>query len=148
MLQELPFYDELSTGKIWKAFKICARSYRIEIIDSKDWPFQWTASKLSTRYLFEDSLDEMKGFRYQITAKVLLRKYKEYGETYAPVYLNSNTKAVINSKYMLDKSFQEILYKIENWINEGSGWVKMENRSIFIFTVHYHEVHALKCLIN
>ena len=31
---------------------------------------------------------------------------------------------MINSdKYMLDKSFQENLYKIDNWINEGSGWV-------------------------
>ena len=24
---------------------------------------------------------------------------------------------------MLDKSCQEILYKIDNWINEGSGWI-------------------------
>ena len=24
---------------------------------------------------------------------------------------------------MFDKSFQEILYRIDNWINEGSGWV-------------------------
>ena len=24
---------------------------------------------------------------------------------------------------MLDKSFQEILYRIDNWINEGSGWI-------------------------
>ena len=24
---------------------------------------------------------------------------------------------------MLDKSFQEILYRIDNWINDGSGWV-------------------------
>ena len=85
--------------------------------------------------MFEDSFDEMKCFRYQITAKVLLRKYKEYGETSAPVYLNVNTKTVINSKYMLDKSSQEMLYRIDNWINEGSGWVKMENRSIFLFTV-------------
>ena len=31
---------------------------------------------------------------------------------------------MINSdKYMLDKSFQENLYKIDNWINEGSDWV-------------------------
>ena len=38
------------------------------------------------------------------------------------VYFNSTTKTVINSdKYMLDRSFQEILYQIDNWINEGSG---------------------------
>ena len=24
---------------------------------------------------------------------------------------------------MFDKSFQEILYRIDNWINEGSDWV-------------------------
>ena len=39
-------------------------------------------------------------------------------------YFNSATKTVINSdKYGLDKSFQEILYRIDNWINEGSGWI-------------------------
>ena len=42
---------------------------------------------------------------------------------FAPVYFNSTTKTIINSEYMLDKSFQEILYRIDNWINEGSGWV-------------------------
>ena len=24
---------------------------------------------------------------------------------------------------MLDKSFQDILYRIDNWINEGSRWL-------------------------
>ena len=33
------------------------------------------------------------------------------------------TKTVINSEFSLDKSFQEILYRIDNWINEGSGWI-------------------------
>ena len=42
---------------------------------------------------------------------------------FASVYFNSTTKTIINSKYMLDKSFQEILHRIDNWINEGSGWV-------------------------
>ena len=37
---------------------------------------------------------------------------------------NSATKTVINSdKYDLGKSFQEMLYRIDNWINEGSGWI-------------------------
>ena len=30
---------------------------------------------------------------------------------------------MINHKFGLDKSFQEILYRIDNWINEGSGWI-------------------------
>ena len=96
-----------------------------EIIDSKDPLVQLEASKSSIRDLFKDLLDEIKGFKYQITAKVLLRKHKENGGIeFAPVYFNSATKTVINSdKYILDKSFQEILYRIDNWINEGSGCV-------------------------
>ena len=56
--------------------------------------------------------------------KALLSKHKENGYIkFALVYFNSTTKTVINSEYMLNKSFQEILYRIDNWINEGSGWV-------------------------
>ena len=67
----------------------------------------------------------MKGFKYQITVTVLLYKHKMNEDIeYAPVYFNSATKTVINSdKYMLNKSFQEVLYRIDNWINKGSGWI-------------------------
>ena len=45
------------------------------------------------------------------------------GETeFAQVYLNSVTKAVINRRFRLESSFQEILYMIDVWINNGSGW--------------------------
>ena len=30
---------------------------------------------------------------------------------------------MINYKFSLKNFFQEILYRIDNWINEGSGWV-------------------------
>ena len=36
---------------------------------------------------------------------------------------------MINSKYILDKSFQKLLYRINDWINEGSGWV-IESRDV------------------
>ena len=69
-------------------------------------------------------MDEIKGFKYQITVKVLLRKNKENGDIeFTPVYFHSTTKTVINSKYDLNNSLQEILYRIDNWINEGSGWI-------------------------
>ena len=60
--------------KISKAFKRYARSYRIEIIDSKDPSVQLTVSKSSIKDLFKDFLDEIKGVKYQITVKVLLKK--------------------------------------------------------------------------
>ena len=66
----------------------------------------------------------MKGFKYQITMTVLLYKHKTDGNIeFSPVYFNSTTKTVINFEYCHDKSFQEILYRIDNWINKGSGWM-------------------------
>ena len=30
---------------------------------------------------------------------------------------------MINHKFSLEHTFQEILYGIDNWVNEGSGWI-------------------------
>ena len=123
LLLELPFYDELSIVKNLNAFSGYARSYKVEIVDKKDPLVQLEVSKSSVEDLFKDLLNEVKGFQYQIA--VLLSKIKTDGSIeYSSVYFNSATKAVINSdEFGLDMSFQEILYRIDNWINQGSGWI-------------------------
>ena len=84
----------------------------------KDLIVQLEASKSRIKDLFNDLLNETKGFKYQVTVKVLLKKYKSNGEIeFAPVYFNSSTKTVTNHRYKLNKSFQEILYRIDAWIN-------------------------------
>ena len=119
LLKELPFYDELSIVKNNSAFSGYARSYKFEIIDKRDPLVQLEASKQSIIYLFKDLLNEIKHFKYQITLAVLLSKIKSDGNIeYSLVYFNSTTKTVINDKFSLDQSFQEILYRIDNWINE------------------------------
>ena len=49
---------------------------------------------------------------------------------------------MINHKFGLNKSFQEILYRIDNWINEGAGWIveliKLKTLT-FQFIGHYQE---------
>ena len=51
----------------------------------------------------------------------MLKKYKLNGEIeFAPVYFNSEVKTVINHRFRLQSSFQEILYNIDVWINNGS----------------------------
>ena len=83
--------------------------------------------------MFSDLLNETKGFKYQVTAKVLLKKYKHDGEIeFAPVYFNSLAKAIINKKFKLENPFQEILYKIDCWINQGSGWIVESTESQYI----------------
>ena len=54
----------------------------------------------------------------------MLKKHKPNAEIeFRPVYFNSTIKTMINHKYNLENAFQEILYMINNWINEGSGWI-------------------------
>ena len=123
-LIELPFYEQLDVIKTDQAFNGYAMSYKVDIIEKKDPILQLKASKLSIKNLFSDLLNETKGFKYQITVKVLLKKYKLDGEIeFRPVYFNSVTKTVTNHRFQLESSFQEILYMIDNWINEGSGWI-------------------------
>ena len=64
-------------------------SYRVEIIERKYPIVQLETSKSSIKDLFSNLLNETKGFKYQITVKVLLKKYKLNGEIeFAPVYFN------------------------------------------------------------
>ena len=86
-------------------------------------------SEISIENLFKDLLAEMKGFKYQIALQVLLCKVKSRDLIeYSTVYLNSLTKTVIgkgndlHSKYFLDQCFNEIIFRLENWISHGSGW--------------------------
>ena len=51
-------------------------SFKVKIIEKKDPIVQLEASKLSIKNLFSDLLNETKGFKYQITLKVLLKKCK------------------------------------------------------------------------
>ena len=137
LLSELPFYEELNVIKTNHAFRGYAMSYKVEIIEKKDPTEQLEASKSSIKDLFSDLLNETKGFKYQITLKVTLKKYKPNGEIeFRPVYFNSTTKTVINHKFSLENAFQEILYRIDNWINEGSGWIVelIESQYIHIST--------------
>ena len=76
-------------------------------------------------------MKKTKGFKYQITVNVLLRKLSE-GIEFAPVYFNSVTKTVINHRFVLENSFQEILYIFDNWINKGSGWIVESIKSQYI----------------
>ena len=150
-MHELCFYDELSIAEVSKAFRRYARSYKIETVDHKDPLVQLEASKSSIKDLFKDLLNKMKGFKYQITVAVLLSKEKgNEGIEYSSVYFNSIAKTVINSEFSLDKSFQEILYRIDNWINEGSGWIIESINGEYVNIFMYSPLIGIlsSCLVN
>ena len=144
--KELPFYNKsIKKPKVKRlknidrlielpqAFSGHAASYKVGIVERKDPIVQLEASKLSIKNLFSDLLNETKGFKYQITVKVLLKKYKLNGEIeFAPVYFNSVTKTVINYRFRLENFFQEIFCMADVWINNGSGWNVESEESQYI----------------
>ena len=111
----------IKTNQVFRGY---AKSYKVEIIEEKYPIVQSEAVKSSIKDLFSDLLNQTTGFKYQITVKALLKKYKLNGEIeFAPVYFNSVTKTVIRHKLSLENVFQEILYMIDAWINEVPGWI-------------------------
>ena len=46
------------------------------------------------------------------------------------ISIQQKKKTVINHKFSLKNAFQEILYMIDNWINEGSVWI-VEMKDLF-----------------
>ena len=72
-LAEIPFYEQLSVIKANQAFRY-VMSYKVEIVERKIPIVQSETTKSSIKDLFSDLLSETKGFKYQITIKVLLKK--------------------------------------------------------------------------
>ena len=83
-----------------------------------------SVSKTSIKNLFDELFGEKRGFKYIISVKIILKKQINDNE-FDPktLYFNSLIKTVINRRYHLNDSFEEILNLLDIWINEGSGWI-------------------------
>ena len=95
--------------------------YKVKLVDKKDPIEQLEASKLSIKDLFHDLLNETKGFKYQITLKVTLKKASQMEKLNLLLFISIQQQKI--QLWEIDKSIQEILYRIDNWINEASGWI-------------------------
>ena len=71
---ELPFYEQLNVIKTNQGFREYEMLYKVEIVERKVLIVQLEPSKSSIKDLFSDLLNETKGFKYQITVTVLLKK--------------------------------------------------------------------------
>ena len=80
LLSELPFYEELNIIKTNHLFRGSAMSQKAEIVGEKDPIIQLTASKSNIKDMLSDLLNETKGFKCQITLKIMFKKYKPNGE--------------------------------------------------------------------
>ena len=101
-----------------------AEAYKVETVNNRNLSDSLSVSKKSIKNLFNKLLREKRGFKYIISVKITLKKQINDNE-FDPrtVYFNSPVKTVINQRYRLNDSFEEILNLLDIWINEGSGWV-------------------------
>ena len=158
----LPFYDDVAISRKEKAFKKCAETYEIEIINNKSLSDSMTVSKNSIKNLFNELLREKKGFKYVLSTKPILKKRINDNEhKYSTVHFNSLIKTLINRRYHLNESFEEILSLLDIWINERSAWTIDQIDGLYINTSKYEPLsgngyiplteklrHSRKRLIN
>ena len=73
-----------------------------------------------------------------ICVKITLKKLSNDNEIDPrTVYLNSPAKTVINQRYPLNDSFEEILNLWDIWVNVGSGWVIDKIEGWYITIANY-----------
>ena len=97
-----------------------------------------SVSKNSIKNLFDELLGEKRDFKYIINVKITLKKQINDNELdLKTLYFNSLIKTVINRRYHLNDSFQEILNLLDIWVNEGSGWVIDEIKGLYLNISNY-----------
>ena len=110
LLRELPFYDDINISRKERAFKKYPETYEVEIINNKSLSDSLSVSKNSIKNLFDELLREKRGFKYVSSTKIVLKKHiNDNSHKYSTVYFNSLVKTVINRRYHLNDSFEEIL---------------------------------------
>ena len=137
-MHELPFYDDINISRKERAFKKYVETYEVEIINNKSLSDSLSASKNSIKNLFNVLLRVKKGFKYILSTKIILKKRINDNEhKYSTVYFNSLVKTVINRRYHLNDSFEEILNLLDIWINESSAWTIDQIDGLYINTSNY-----------
>ena len=59
--------------------------------------------------------------------------------------MNSLAKTVIGNRYFLDQCFNEIIYKLGQWISQGSGWNVVEIVSQYLNISSYLPLSESTC---
>ena len=162
LLRELPFYDDINILRNERTVRGYAENYKVEIINNRNLSGLLSVIKNSIKNLFDELLRKKRGFKYIISVIITLKKRINNNEfNLKTLYFNSLIKIVINQRYHLNDSFEEILNLLNIWINEGSGWVIDKIEGLYINVANYEPLlggsyiplpkvlnHSIKGLIN
>ena len=141
LLREIPFYNDINISRKERVLGGYAETYKVETINNRNLSDSFSLSKNSINNLFDDLLRQKRGFKYIISVKITLKE-RINDNQFDPkiLYFNSLIKTVINRKYHLNDSFEEILNLLDIWINEGSGWIidKIQEYTLTYLTMHHY----------
>ena len=99
-----------------------AETYKVEIINNKSLSDLLYVSKNNIKNLFDELLREKRGFKYVLSTKIIFKKgINDNEQKYSLVYFNSLVKTVINQRYHLNDSFEEIVNLLDTRIHESSA---------------------------
>ena len=138
LLSELPFYDDINISRKEMVFRGHAETYKVEIINNKSVSDLLYVSKNSIKNLFDGLLRGKRSFKYVVSTKIILKKRINDNEhKHSTVYFSSLVKTVINRRYQLKDSFEEMLNLLDIWINESSAWTMDQIDGLYINTSNY-----------
>ena len=96
-----------------------------------------------------------------MTVRITSKKQVKDGFEIRKPYFNSTAKTVINDRYFIEDSFDEIIHRIDQWLSEGSRWIIDDVESFYINIANYEPLtgnsyillpkelsHSRKGLIN
>ena len=139
--ENLKFIQRAEITQKKNAIRNNALSFEATIVNNYDPSIQLA----DTRGILKEKLktlieEKTKGFKFNVTLKVRLRKEREDGTIYKEPYFSSSTVTITNKDEILEKielAEEEILKRIAVWISEGSGWVIDEILNHYINVVSY-----------
>ena len=121
--------------------------FKVEIINNRSLSDLLYVSKNNIKNLFDELLREKRCFKYVLSTKIILKKRINDNEhKYSTVYFNSLVKTVINRRYHLNDSFEEILNLLDTWINESSACTIDQNDGLYINTSNYEPLLGDSCI--
>ena len=132
----LPFYDSVGISRIEHVHKYYAETYDVEVIDNTCLDDSLFLAKSSINNLFRDLLREKRGFNYNLETIITLKRWNNATNTYDIETKNIKAKAitVTHQRFNLNRAYEELKHRLDNWTCLGSAWVidKVEDINIDI----------------
>ena len=127
----LQFYDSVGISRKQHAFRNYEETDEAEVVDRINLSDSLFLEKSSITDLFLDSLKEKRSFKYILSVKVTLKRWNNETNTYGidTSFRNSDTIAVTNQRFDLNKSYETLKDGLSIYSSKGSGWIidKIEN---------------------